>query len=452
MNEDACELPSVYCTPEANRAIPLAEEEAELCIHDQRVKGNVKAELKFLPSPRVVIEGAFPDCPLKVEDDVNQLRLPSREVALSVNITSVSVPEMRLRMTCKRPATVLDPGEERTEQVRFHLLNFHDFFCDSLSVEVKPNSFIRVDRVVLDTEGWRITISAHRATRDLIKELEDIGGYAITHVGLIERPDGGAFAPADAKSILAALQHFLSFARGFWTSPVLPVAFGAGGQRIWEQWGVGLSEPWHTVRSWFDHQHGALLREVFPGFLGRWQSELWQKPIREAIYWYLASNTASRGTDVGIILTQAGIELLAWVYAVQEKGLISGQGFEKLWASDQMRLLLSSLRIPLEIPSHLERLTALASERQWEDGPHALTALRNSIVHPVRKFDSTQSGLLWEGWNLGLWYLELTFLRLFGHTGQYGNRLVRKFVGEVEAVPWADRPGQQDSEDQPTQD
>jgi len=199
-----------------------------------------------------------------------------------------------------------------------------------------------------------------------------------------------------------------------------------------------------------------LLEAVFPGFIAKWTDAIWKQPLRHAIYWYLTSNTM-RSVDGAVVLLQAALEALSWTYAVQERKLVTPQGFGKLWASDRLRVLLSSLGIPLGLPDDLPNLQKEAAAASWLDGPHAFTEMRNSVVHPSAKEHEGAREMLPETWQLGLWYVELVLLRLFGHCGKYHNRLKKGWVGEVEEVPWmnpeqdsAGDPFNRQHEDQPS--
>jgi hypothetical protein len=302
-------------------------------------------------------------------------------------------------------------------------------------VEDVSGTLHRRDKVILRSDGWQVTISLLANARDNIEVLKETGGHAITHVGLIEREDGSPFGVSEAEDLLTALHFFLSMARGYWCAPILYVGFDDQGDRVWEHWGIGRSEPWHNTLCWFDGQHGKLLEEVFPGFHGRWRDSLWNEPVQHAVYWYLEGN---KGTlDVGIVLSQAGLELIAWNYLVVEKKVLTPEGFKNLWASDNLRLVLSSFGIPLDIPPQLAELHKLAKAFNMMDAPHAFTDLRNEIVHPDRKRKGQYFSALYDGWRLGQWYLELALLWLSGHAGDYGNRLVEKYAGQTEKVPWA---------------
>jgi hypothetical protein len=170
-----------------------------------------------------------------------------------------------------------------------------------------------------------------------------------------------------------------------------------------------------------------------------WSLDDWREALHEVIYWYLNANYSSRGIDAGIILTQAAIERLSYQFAVKEKRLVTSEGFKNLWASDKFRLLFSSLEIPLDIPPETPVIQTLANNQKmkWLDSPHALTEIRNSLVHPEHKKRGQLSDAYYEAWNLGLWYLEMGILAICGYNGTYGNRLKQRRVGQVESVPWS---------------
>jgi hypothetical protein len=163
--------------------------------------------------------------------------------------------------------------------------------------------------------------------------------------------------------------------------------------------------------------------------------------MRRTLYWYFRSNDSSSGIDGGIILTQAALEFVAWSYLVEFRQALSKDGFEKLYASDRLRLILTALDIPLEIPASLEELRRAVSDT-W-DGPRAFTEIRNELVHPVAKKGRWKADQLpyFEAWNLGQWYLELALLRLTGFDDVYRDRTQEsKWIGSVTHLPWMGKP------------
>jgi hypothetical protein len=321
-------------------------------------------------------------------------------------------------------------------------MNFHDFIAPTDLIVTDRQKSQRVGRALVEFDDWQVVLDTVQNISDLTPSLRYTSGYAITHVGCLARRGEKPFSSDEAEDILTAFHVFLSFCRGFWVDPTLPIGIDVNGETCWEDWRVREQDPWESRISWFDEHHGELLGEVFPGFWRLWKTPSWRDAIRIAVYWYIRSNNSRTGTDGAIILTQAGLEQLAWSFLVQNENALSMDGFEKLSAADQIRLLLTALKIPRTIPSELNQLSSLAKEHNW-DGPAAFTEMRNSLVHP-RKMQRTKSKLdgerlpITDAWSLGLWYFELALLSLFGHTGVYAERYrLPRSIGEVGNVPWA---------------
>ena len=265
---------------------------------------------------------------------------------------------------------------------------------------------------------------------EIAKELERDGGYAITHTGVVTRSDQKTFAVTEVEQLLEALRLFLSFARGAFCSLTLQAGLDRKGKTIWEQWGAHVVAPWGYTPSWFDTMNGQILSEAFPGFWHRLNDPTWDETILTALYWYLRSNAHGRGAGVdgGLILTQAALERLSYVQLGHRPGR----------ASDLIRQALSTMRIPTNIPRSCRELRALGRSAGWQDGPHALTEVRNDLVHPNQKHGTALSGSLYDAWNLGQRYVELILLRLFRHKGLHANRLrAQRWRGQVVRVPWA---------------
>jgi len=293
----------------------------------------------------------------------------------------------------------------------------------------------RIEHVDLICDQWNVELKSLLSTRDEINKLKEEGGYGLTHVGGITRTDHSLFSGKDAQECLKALRNFLSFAKGGWCEPICAVGFDESDNRVWESWS-SPKEPWYVPLSWFDPHTGSQLATLYPTFMKKWGNADWREALDEVIYWYLNANFSSRGIDVGILLTQAAIERLSYEYSVKDKRLLLLNGFKDLWASDKFRLLFSSLKIPLEIPMEAPELSKLAKYFNWLDAPHALTEIRNSLVHPEHKRRGQLDSAYYEAWNLGLWYLTMGLLAACEYSGTYGNRLKKRIVGQVEKVPW----------------
>jgi len=243
------------------------------------------------------------------------------------------------------------------------------------------------------------------------------------------------------------LFHFLSFCRGAWVAPMLAVGFDDQDAVVWREWRNWKISAWKDSHCWLNDFSENWLREVFPGFLRRWTDDTWKEPIRHAIHWYIESNMCAGGIEGSIILEQAAFELLAWTLLAADLKILSEEALDprRLPAADKLRLLLANNGIPLAIPASLADLqTAASTEQTWVDGPKAITELRNGLIHPSpqrrRKVFSHAAGARHDAWCLGLWYLELSLLRIFEYHGLYANRLMRDgFHGQqMMPVPWAE--------------
>jgi hypothetical protein len=238
----------------------------------------------------------------------------------------------------------------------------------------------------------------------------------------------------------------------------LLVGYNSAKERVWQHWDSRACLSWRGVSSWFPKCENRVLAQLLPGFLKWWRN--WDEDIANtALHWYLESNINAGALEGSIVLTQVALELIAWTFLVKQECIISEGGFEKLPASDKLRLLLSKFNISTKLPPDweakpvpelfkafaqtppqlLQNLVVMAkkSENKWVDGPHAFTDLRNGIVHPkkLKKVLNAESGATFEVCSLGRWYLELVLLALCGYQGKYVNRLLIPHQSP-EFVPW----------------
>jgi hypothetical protein len=156
-------------------------------------------------------------------------------------------------------------------------------------------------------------------------------------------------------------------------------------------------------------------------------------------------------------LEQTALELIAYIKV--------GEKFEKNdTAAQKIRKLLLELGIPKNVPPvdpqespsseeprsptppilenlrqviEKKNLQATKENQKWEDGPRALTGIRNDIAHAKKDLnfldEAETARARWEASDLGLWYLDVVLLNLFGYQGNYINRL----NGNTESLPGA---------------
>lgn len=434
----------IYLTGEPNQPIQLYQGSLKITQEGTVYEGNGTVFFEWLPSPDVkfLFSTSNNESLLQPEVGKGNLNLLEIQAYAEVWISSITPiyfdhQDGDISGNLNKPV-ILSSGHNLSH-ILFHLTNFHKFSGIAIST---PRGMWR-GRLILEAENWYISIDRLENFGNIMKSLKSKGGYAITHVGTLERSDKKPFTTEEADDVLEALHWFLSFSRGFRTSPILLVGYDNSGEKVWEKCTSYTTSPWRSVHSWFaDSQDSCSLSKLFPGFLNHWRNTTWNQPIRFAIHWYLASIAQAGDVQGSIVLMQAAFEILAWTLLVEEKAIISQQEFKRLPAAEQLRRLLLQCGVPLEIPDSLTELLKASKELNWVDGAQALTEIRNAIVHPNpkkrQKYLNRPFAEQIDAYKLGLWYLELILLNLFEYKGDYFNRIANKefYQENIEAVPW----------------
>lgn len=294
-------------------------------------------------------------------------------------------------------------------------------------------------RVVLESTPWRVILDPSFEARELLDEVKHNGGFALTHVGKLERSDGRAFAASDADRVLNAVHHFLSFANGLWTPPLLLVGLREG-VPAWHEWWARNATPWRNNTTWFSPRHPDALITAFPLIMQQWNDPRWQRELQSAITWLIEA-MRQPFADIAIALAQNALELLGWVILVEERTLLSRSQYKKPDQTTEKKLqqLLECAGIPTAIPDELTELLAYTAAVGWQTGPQAIAAFRNMLVHPrdrTRKIFEMPLLAKVELKDLAFWYVELVLLRFIGYRGDYVNRHRAEWVGQIEPVPW----------------
>lgn len=441
-----------------NKNVLLTKKEpAEIIINEESFKGQGKGILFLGRNASIIFQMSISnsDFPSFVETakaikTINanraKLKLTNRDVGINNGtILSSSILLNNLQNdsilsvswgALREPFCVYGDEDTEVDYISFHLLNGIDFFCNNPLKEEFNGGFVYNSLASLEWNGWKISIKSIRNTGENIKFLERNGGYALTHIGMAKKDDSSSFKIKDFEEIRSGLSFFLTFAIGRTLWPDLCVGY-SNTQKVYEDWGA-VASPWSDIGTWWHRTsstrpHSSRLEELFPLFMDKWSDKNWRTTLGEAIHWYLNSNDTSKlMLEPSLILQQAAIERLAFEYAVNDKKLISSEGFKNLRASDKFRLLFSSLGLPLPIPLELKSLLSISKSRKWEDVPQALTEIRNSIVHPDHRQKGKFSEALYEAWCLSLESLELSILGICGYKGQYQSRVKTKQI----SVPW----------------
>lgn len=440
-------LKPYYTTPTVNAPIKLSEGQVTLCSDGQKIEEAPGAvSLVWLPWPRLELLVGAARWEAILDKKKWTASIPGRSNAMPIVCTSSS---MSGGENAKPPESrwLFDTNDKlpacRLRTIQFHIANGPTYLGTPIRNETGTGG--HAGRAAMEAGPWQIRLDSIEEWHcgENPKALKANRGYAITHVGLLERVDGCSFATEDAEAVLKAIGSMLSFCCGAWTNPLLLIAEEEGTKIQYHIWRDGGIDRFGSRSSWFD-QHSSDGFKAFAGLYSRLADELWNEPIRHALHWFIVANKPGPVSIEGaIVLQQAAFELLAWTLLVQDRNVLSEDGIQKLPASDRIRLTLSTCGVPLGVPAELGELLRAAKAENWQDGPHATTEIRNAIVHasPQKRARILACGpdVFTEAWMLGQWYLELILLGLFDYHGRYSNRLrLPCWQGtEVEPVPWA---------------
>lgn len=431
-------LQPAFDFPPGPDPVPLFKGQVEVTRKGRTLVGEGTVLLRFAPDARVAINVKLP---ADLDICMSWSFCDSAEFDLQLNGRKIDgfrgkfeADASGLDLDWHPRSLPMEVGDRHTKQLTCvvgHVFNFPDFRGPQHPLENVP---LGCSLLLLDADGWRCMLQAlpNQGTRSVWERISEEGLCLLTHMVKLQRKDGATFSVEAAKRQLTQLTQFLSFVKGSSNWVVCDVGFDADGARAWQSFcAPRLGESWY---SWADASQGQTLETLFPLFVARWnQSAEWRECLSHAIYWYTQANTGGGqpGIDSALILVQAALERLAHHHAVVDQKLISAVGFKKLAASDKLRLLFSSLHLPLDIPSSTPAIEDAANRYNWLDAPHAITLVRNSLVHPESKVQV--SDCYFDAWKLSLWYLELAMLAMCGYEGSYRSRLE---MGRTENVPW----------------
>jgi hypothetical protein len=230
----------------------------------------------------------------------------------------------------------------------------------------------------------------------------------------------------------------LSFIAGRHIAQVLPTGLRHLGVPLWQRWNIYKASPVMEMQNWFTTHATAACFSLITGFDALWSNSDKRKWMRSAVGLYLACNVSRGAIEFSLAESQILLELLSWIALLEENSLMSEQGFEGLSAADRLRTLLFWLGVSPSIPtSRIE----LASVYAGEDAPQAVVNIRNAIIHPTKanrlRRDKISNSVIYEAWQLNLWYAELALLKLLGYSGPYCNRVGNPINRVFDLVPWS---------------
>lgn len=167
-----------------------------------------------------------------------------------------------------------------------------------------------------------------------------------------------------------------------------------------------------------------------------------RESLRYATSYYVAANV-----DVDVELSAgvpvSGLQLLAYLRFVTERGTYSRTKWEDLKTEEELRLLIEEIGIDTSVPAHFRHLTnvrdRLASNGPLRDALGVIIKMRNVVTHPTRDQPGVFSVYEWaEAGMLARYWLCLSLLNTVGYQGQIAEIMQPqpRYPGQLQRVPW----------------
>lgn len=294
-----------------------------------------------------------------------------------------------------------------------------------------------------EVDGWRITLDRRHDYNIAMEEAHAASLFVLTHVMEVRRVDSGTFDVDSASQLLECFRVCLSFAFGRWVAPALPVGYDSTDQVVWEEWTAPICDPAKTIGSaWLyplrSDDLAELVKRALPAFLDPARPGITRFQMVSAV-----QSVETGFVEQRILATFPALENLAWVTLVLG-GLVPRQQYKNshTWPGERrLRRLLERANIPTELDATaLPALAAFATAENLPDGPAAVTAVRNRLVHPQTPYDQIYhlDGLTVDAWLLSRHYLTLLILHSIAYDGSYVQLLPPfGWAGDAKPVPWA---------------
>lgn len=278
-------------------------------------------------------------------------------------------------------------------------------------------------RIKLENNEWCITIDKDPEYHKLEQELKMIGGYNILYFGNIIKVNNTKFSYLDSNEIISCLDVFLSFINGRKLSCLFTMGFDID-DKIWCDYNSKRVDTYKDVKTFLFYRNIQSLDLMWKKFSCIWQTSDGGKDfLTSIIHWYTESNNQAGLIEGSIIMAQAGLEQLYYWTTSNTKHPNN--------TPSKLRSLIKYLNLKNSgIPENYKNLKLFAhtyiEDPEYRDIPGIITTIRNNIVHPIEKIKISLE-IKHEAWQLCLWLIEITLLKILNHKGRYFDRTRREY-------------------------
>lgn len=326
-------------------------------------------------------------------------------------------------------------------KITFSIPNLRDFFGLPIKLKNKKGGYYSGrNRLVLENKHYIITFDKSRDYKKSFELLSAKGGYLLLYAGEIEKKsDHITFE--DLNKLHHCFSTYLSFLNGQRCSPLFLQGIHED-EIIWTDYTGYTSDLFKPVHSWPQKLSIDGLNELWNEFYELWNNQNDKDFLVSSIHWYIEANSNSGYLEGSIVMIQTALELIYNWFIIEKKKLIYGKDGESISASNKIRLMLSQFNTKIELPNSFENMKSyLDLNDDIHDEIDLFVQIRNAIIHSQeekrKKLSKISNKVKYEAQQLGLWYIEISLLKILKFKGKYRNRCSGKlWTGEdEEALP-----------------
>ena len=336
--------------------------------------------------------------------------------------------------------SVLGDKSIMVSSVRFTIPNLKDFHAEPIKLIHDGRIQFCRRRLVFTNQNFNITIDGFPDYDKLKEKLSSCGGYLIQYNGEIVKTKGSIHYD-ELKDLTASFSVFLSFINGRRCATLFHQGI-YDNEVVWTEYTTHKLDLFKSVFSWSIWDDTSGFNDLWINFSRLWTDKNDKDFLDSIIHWYLEANKNSGYVEGSIILTQVGLELAYNWYVIEKQKLILGRDTDNISAANKLRLLLSQIDLKPDLPSNLTALEQFIIDNELSDGIEAFVLVRNALVHSQedkrKRLREIDSKVLIEVLQLGLWYLELSILKVLNYNGKYQFRCsgnLWKGTNDLK-VPW----------------
>ncbi|MDQ1150488.1 hypothetical protein [Sphingobacterium zeae] len=317
------------------------------------------------------------------------------------------------------------------EEIRFCLPNMRSFVGEIIRSNSK-NKLPYHGRLTFISKPYELYLDQIENYNYLLFELRKKGGYAIFYEGKIFK-EGGLISLSEFLNWHNRFHTFLTLLNGRIVAPLFYSGF-KNNKNLWSHYTDYYKSQFRDVNSWSEGLDFKDINNLWMEFDNLWQDENDRDFISTLTHWYVEANSKAGKIEGAIILIQTALELLFNWLIIEKNKEITRSKTRKMNAIEKLEKLIDKLQIDTKIPENLDNL-----KKFNDNGPMAIVNIRNALVHGDKKGRTTLNRIseevMDEVLQLGIWYVELSFLKIFKYSGRYYNRTSGR---KNEMIPWKD--------------